>query len=109
MIFELPLGSHWTSIGTKIRCKNSIFCRRAPRRVPGSDLGPILGGFGRYFLVFLNMFLMFFGLSFGIAFYLGYVWNVYEVGMASALILHELCQEVVGEAVATLQETQKKT
>ena len=52
---------------------------------------------------------MFFGLSFGIAFYMGYVWNVYEVGMASAWILHELCQEVVGEAVATLQETQKKT
>ena len=52
---------------------------------------------------------MLFGLSFGIAFYMGYVWNAYEVGMASALILHELCQEVVGEAVGTLKETQKKT
>ena len=39
---------------------------------------------------------MFFGLSFGIAFYMGYVWNVYEVGMVYALILHELCQEIVG-------------
>ena len=52
---------------------------------------------------------MFFGLSFGIAFYMGYVWNVYEVGMAYALILHEPCQEIVGEAVGTLKETQKKT
>ena len=39
---------------------------------------------------------MFFGLSFGIAFYMGYVWNVYEVGMAYALLLHEVCQEIVG-------------
>ena len=52
---------------------------------------------------------MFFGLSVCIAFDMGYVWNVYEVGMASALILHELRQEVVGEAVGTLKETQKKT
>ena len=59
--------------------------------------------------VFLTIFLMFFGSSFGIAFYMGYVWNVYEVGMAYALFLHELCQEVVGEAVGTLKETQKKT
>ena len=57
----------------------------------------------------MTLFLMFFGLSFGIAFYMGYVWNVYEVGMAYALILHELCQEIVGEAVGTLKETQKKT
>ena len=49
------------------------------------------------------------GLSFSIAFYMGCVWNVYEVGMAYALILHELCQEVVGEAVGILKETQKKT
>ena len=52
---------------------------------------------------------MFFGLSFGIAFYMGYVWNVYEVGMAYTLILHELCQEIVGEAAGTLKDTQKKT
>ena len=52
---------------------------------------------------------MFFGLSFSIAFDMGCVWNAYEVGMASALILHELCQEIVGEAVGTLKETQKKT
>ena len=52
---------------------------------------------------------MFLWLSFGIAFYMGYVWNVYEVGMAFALILHELCQEVVGEAVGILKETLKKT
>ena len=50
-----------------------------------------------------------FGVYFGIGFYMGYVWNVYEVGMAYALILHELCQEIVGEAVGTLKETQKKT
>ena len=31
---------------------------------------------------------MFFGLSFGIAFYMGYVWDVYEVGVAFAFILH---------------------
>ena len=37
---------------------------------------------------------MFFGLSFSIAFYMGCVWNVYEVGMAHALILHELCPEI---------------
>ena len=80
MIFELPLGSHWTSIGTESRCKNSTFCRRPPRRVPGRDLGPILGGFGRYFSVLLTLFFMFFGFSFGIAFYMGSVWNVYEVG-----------------------------
>ena len=48
-------------------------------------------------------------MSFSIAFYIGYAWNAYEVGMASALILHELCQEIVGEAVGTLKETQKKT
>ena len=59
--------------------------------------------------VFLTLFLMFFALSFGITFYMRYAWNVYEVGMASALILHELCQEVVGEALGTLKETQKKT
>ena len=52
---------------------------------------------------------MCFGLSFGIAFHMGYVWNVYEVGMVYAFILHELCQEVVGEAVGTLKETLKKT
>ena len=52
---------------------------------------------------------MFLGFSFGIGFYMGYVWNVYDVGMASALILHELCQEVVGEAVGILEQTQKKT
>ena len=38
-----------------------------------------------------------FWVSFCIAFYMGYVWNVYEVGMAYALILHELCQEIVGK------------
>ena len=52
---------------------------------------------------------MFFGLSFGITFYMEYAWNVYEVGMAYALFLHELCQEVVGEAVGILKETPKKT
>ena len=52
---------------------------------------------------------MFLGFSFGIGFYMGYVWNVYEVGMAYALFLHELCQEVMGEAVGILKETQKKT
>ena len=52
---------------------------------------------------------MLFGLSFGIAFYMGCVWNVYEVGMAYALILHELCQEIVGEAVGTLKENQRET
>ena len=52
---------------------------------------------------------MFLGFSFGIGFYMGYVWNVYEVGMAYAFILHELRQEVVGEAVGTLEETLKKT
>ena len=52
---------------------------------------------------------MFFGLSFGIAFYMGYVWNVYEVGMAYALILHELCLEIVGETMGTLKENQKET
>ena len=109
MIFELPLGSHLATLGTKSRCKKSTFCRRAPRRVPGSDLGAILGGFGRYVLVFLILFLMFCGLSFGITFYMGYAWNVYEVGMAYALFLDELCQEVVGEAVGILKETQKKT
>ena len=49
------------------------------------------------------------GWSFSIVCYIEYVWNVYEVGMAYALILHELCQEIVGEAVGTLKETQKKT
>ena len=47
-------------------------------------LGVILG-------VFSTLFSMFVGSSFGIAFYMGYVWNVYEVGMAYALFLHELC------------------
>ena len=51
---------------------------------------------------------MFFGLSFGITFYMRYAWNVYEVGMAYALFLHELCYEV-GEAVGILEETPKKT
>ena len=48
------------------------------------------------------------GWSFCIACYIEYVWNVYEVGMASALILHELCQEIVGEAIGTLKETKRK-
>ena len=48
-------------------------------------------------------------MSFSIAVYIGYAWNVYEVGMAYALFLHELCQEVVGEAVGLLKETQQKT
>ena len=52
---------------------------------------------------------MFFGLSFGIAFYMGYAWNVYEVGMAYALILPELCQDSLGETTETLKEHQKKT
>ena len=52
---------------------------------------------------------MFFVLSFGIAFYMEYVWNMYEVGMAYAFISHELCQEIVGEAVGTLKETQTKS
>ena len=51
---------------------------------------------------------MFFGLSFGIVFYMGYVWNVYEVGMAYALILHELCQEIVGEAVEHSRKPKRK-
>ena len=46
-----------------------------------------------------------FWVSFSIVFYIGYAWNVYEVGMAYALFLHELCQEVVGEAVGLLKET----
>ena len=109
MIFGLPLGSYLAILGTKIGWKLGTFCKRAPRRVPGRDLGPILGGFGRYFSVFLTLFLMFFWLSFGIAFYMGYVWSVYEVGMAYALILYELCQEIVGEAIGARKETQKNT
>ena len=42
-----------------------------------------------------GLFFMFWGLSFSIAFDMGCVWNVYEVGMAYALILHELCQKYV--------------
>ena len=77
------------TIGTTIRLKNSTFGRRVPRRVPGRDLGSILGGFGRDFCVFLIIFYICFGLSFSSAFYMGCVWNVYEVGMAYALILDE--------------------
>ena len=33
------------------------------------------------------------GWRFSIACYIEYVWNVYEVGMAYALISHEMCQE----------------
>ena len=39
-----------------------------------------------------------FGLSFGITFYMRYAWNVYEVGMAYALISHEMCQEYVWDS-----------
>ena len=41
--------------------------------------------------------------------YIAYVWNVYEVGMAYALILPELCQDSLGETIETLKEHQKKT
>ena len=34
-----------------------------------------------------------FWVEFWHCFYMGYVWNVYEVGMAYALISHEMCQE----------------
>ena len=82
MIFGLPLGSHLATIGKTIRCKKNICCRRVPRRVPGRDLGSILGGFEKYLYVFLKLCFMFCWVSFSIAFYIGYAWNVYEVGMA---------------------------
>ena len=50
-----------------------------------------------------------FGWSFSISCYIEYVWNVYEVGMAYALILPELCQDSLGETIETLKEHQKKT
>ena len=49
------------------------------------------------------------GWRFSIACYIEYVWNVYEVGMAYALILPELCQDSFGETIETLKEHQKKT
>ena len=51
---------------------------------------------------------MFFGLSFGIAFYMGYVWTVYKVGMAYALISHEMCQEYMWNS-RNVQGTSKGT
>ena len=37
---------------------------------------------------------MFWGWRFSIGWHTKYVWNVYEVGMAHALTLHELCPEI---------------
>ena len=96
MIFGVPLGSHLATIGTKIGCKKSTFCRRVPRRVPGRDLGSILSGFGSYFCVFLTIFCMLLGLSFSSVFYMGNVWNMDEKGMACALILQELPPVLAG-------------
>ena len=62
MILGLPLGSHLATIGTIIGWKRDTFCRRAPRRVPGSDLEPILGGFGKYVATYLTLFFNVFGL-----------------------------------------------
>ena len=93
MISGISLDSVWRAFGELKSQIKAPFSPEAPRRVPGRDLGSILGGVRSYFCVSLTLFWMFFGLSFSIAFYIGYVWNVYEVGMAYALILHELCQE----------------
>ena len=50
-----------------------------------------------------------FGWSFSIACYIEYVWNVYEVGMANALILLELCQDSLGETMESFKDHQKST
>ena len=42
-----------------------------------------------HIFMFLHLIFDVLGLSFSISFYMGYVWNVYEVGMAFALILDE--------------------
>ena len=47
--------------------------------------------------------------SFSIACYIEYVWNVYEVGMANALILLELCQDSLGETMESFKDHQKST
>ena len=61
------------------------------------------------FLRIFDTIVRFLGWSFSIACYIEYVWNVYEVGMAYALILPELCQDSFGETIETLKEHQKKT
>ena len=96
MIFGVPLGFHLATIGTIIGCKKSTICRRVPRRVPGKDLGPILGGFGRYSCVFLTIFSMFLGLSLSRVFLDGNVWNMDEKGMACAYILQALPPVLAG-------------
>ena len=47
--------------------------------------------------------------SFSIACYIEYVWNVYEVGMANALILLGLCQDSLGETMESFKDHQKST
>ena len=96
MNLGVPLGSVWRPFSELMSQIKAPFPPDALRRVPGRGLGTILDGSGSYFCVFLTLSLMFFWLSFSIAFYMGYVWNVYEVGMAYALFVHELCQEIVG-------------
>ena len=49
------------------------------------------------------------GWSFSIVCYIEYVWNVYEVGMANALMLLELCQDSLGETMESFKDHQKST
>ena len=54
------LGSVWR---ISVEPKNEIkvpFSQEAPRSVPGRDLGPICGGFGKYFDVVLDLFSLLF-------------------------------------------------
>ena len=67
----------------------------------------IFDGFGSYVCVFLTLVFVFWGWSFSIACYIEYVWNVYEAGMAYALVLPELCQDCLGGTMETLKEHQK--
>ena len=87
----LPFGDHWHENWGK----KSTFCRRAPRRVPGRDLAPILGGFGRYFCVFLTLCLMFFWVSFSIACYMG-AWSRYSICINFAWAMPGICVEHQG-------------
>ena len=62
--FLVILGVHldplWRPLGKQEDAIKGMFSPGPPRRVPGMDLGPILGGFWWYFCVFLTLFFMFF-------------------------------------------------
>ena len=59
LIFRIPLGFLWGPLGGKQGAKKIFVFSWAPRRVPGVDLAPILGGLGGRFRCILGLIFVF--------------------------------------------------